>query len=83
MRGFQLWINLPASQKMKPASYKDIPAEDMQWLPLNEKAKLKLIAGTMTFNDETFHGAIEDKSMGIHNPKFVKKILENTIASLQ
>src|SRR5262252_8320518 len=28
MRGFQLWINLPAKEKMKPASYRDItPAE--------------------------------------------------------
>src|SRR5512140_2789502 len=28
MRGFQLWINLPASEKMKPAAYRDIdPAE--------------------------------------------------------
>jgi nitrate/TMAO reductase-like tetraheme cytochrome c subunit len=26
---------------------------------------------------------VNDKSMGIHNPKFVEKILENTIASLQ
>jgi hypothetical protein len=25
----------------------------------------------------------EDRSMGIHNPKFTKKVLENTIASLQ
>jgi hypothetical protein len=25
----------------------------------------------------------EDKSLGVHNPKFVKKILQNTIASLQ
>ncbi len=26
MRGFQLWINLPAREKMKPAAYRDIPA---------------------------------------------------------
>jgi len=26
MRGFQLWINLPAAEKMKPAAYRDIPA---------------------------------------------------------
>jgi hypothetical protein len=26
---------------------------------------------------------IEDKSQGVHNPKFVEKILENSIASLQ
>jgi len=25
MRGFQLWINLPAAVKMKPAAYRDIP----------------------------------------------------------
>ena len=25
MRGFQLWINLPAAEKMKPAGYRDIP----------------------------------------------------------
>jgi len=24
MRGFQLWINLPAKEKMKPANYRDI-----------------------------------------------------------
>src|SRR5919199_2055432 len=28
MRGFQLWINLPAAEKMKPAGYRDIdPSE--------------------------------------------------------
>ena len=26
MRGFQLWINLPAALKMQPAGYRDIPA---------------------------------------------------------
>src|SRR5215467_5041736 len=29
MRGFQLWINLPAKEKMKPAGYRDIQAEDI------------------------------------------------------
>ena len=26
MRGFQLWLNLPSREKMKPARYRDIPA---------------------------------------------------------
>jgi len=30
-----------------------------------------------------FISIIEDKSLGVHNPKFVEKILENTILSLQ
>ncbi|HMA98876.1 MAG TPA: pirin family protein, partial [Wenzhouxiangella sp.] len=25
LRGFQLWLNLPAAEKMQPASYRDIP----------------------------------------------------------
>jgi hypothetical protein len=27
--------------------------------------------------------AVEDRSMGIHNPKFVKRLLQNSIESLQ
>jgi hypothetical protein len=26
---------------------------------------------------------VEDRSLGVHNPKFVQKLLENTIESLQ
>ena len=29
MRGFQLWLNLPAAEKMKPAGYRDIQPEDI------------------------------------------------------
>jgi quercetin 2,3-dioxygenase len=29
MRGFQLWINLPAKEKMKPAGYRDLQASDI------------------------------------------------------
>ena len=29
MRGFQLWINLPAKEKMKPAGYRDIQAAEI------------------------------------------------------
>src|SRR3974390_3467249 len=29
LRGFQLWINLPSQEKMKPAAYRDIPASQI------------------------------------------------------
>src|SRR3954453_23189144 len=29
MRGFQLWLNLPSGEKMKPAAYRDIGASDI------------------------------------------------------
>ena len=40
MRGFQLWINLPAAEKMKPADYRDIPAAEMPWHDLADGIKL-------------------------------------------
>lgn len=47
LRGFQIWLNLPAKDKMQPAFYKDVPAEEMPWQPLNEQAEIKLIAGSL------------------------------------
>src|SRR5207248_1556079 len=45
MRGFQLWINLPAKDKMKPASYRDLDASDIQEVKLGVKGKVRIIAG--------------------------------------
>lgn len=45
LRGFQLWLNLPARDKMKPAHYEDIPAARMPWQPLDSGGQIKLIAG--------------------------------------
>lgn len=46
MHGFQLWLNLPAKEKMKPAAYRDIPAAE---IPLVEGDgwKARLIAGEL------------------------------------
>ena len=45
MRGFQLWINLPAKEKMKPAGYRDIqPAEIPEVKFAGGRAKI--VAGT-------------------------------------
>jgi redox-sensitive bicupin YhaK (pirin superfamily) len=45
MRGFQLWINLPAKEKMKPASYRDIPPEQIPEVALPNGGRVKVIAG--------------------------------------
>src|SRR5262245_59105353 len=50
MRGFQLWLNLPAKEKMRPAAYRDIPAKEIP--AVREKgAEVKVIAGK--FRDTT------------------------------
>lgn len=45
MRGFQLWINLPAAEKMKPASYRDIAASEIPEVTLDSGGMARVIAG--------------------------------------
>jgi len=58
MRGFQLWVNLPAAEKMKPASYKDIPAEDIPVAEL-DGGRIKVIAGNFATDDGDVVGPIQ------------------------
>ena len=44
MRGFQLWINLPAKEKMKPAGYRDIQPSEIPEVPL-ASGSLKVVSG--------------------------------------
>ena len=44
MEGFQLWLNLPARNKMMPAWYKDFPAGDIPEAE-REGVKVRVIAG--------------------------------------
>ena len=57
MRGFQLWINLPAGEKMKAAAYRDIPPEQIP-VAQGEGWRVKVIAGTFIQGDEVVTGAV-------------------------
>ncbi|MFI4866462.1 MAG: pirin family protein [Steroidobacterales bacterium] len=58
MRGFQLWINLPAKEKMKPAHYRDIPAQQIPDVQLSSGANIKVIAGTVRLDGESIPGPV-------------------------
>jgi redox-sensitive bicupin YhaK (pirin superfamily) len=62
MRGFQLWINLPANEKMKPASYRDIPPNEIPTVNLATGGTAKIIAGTLDVNGEQHAGPIQGLS---------------------
>ena len=47
MWGFQLWVNLPASDKMTAPRYQDIPAEDIPQVELAEGVNARVIAGEL------------------------------------
>jgi quercetin 2,3-dioxygenase len=59
MRGFQLWINLPAREKMKPAAYRDIQADEIPVVDLPGGGRVKVIAGTMTQGGAATAGPIQ------------------------
>jgi len=45
MRGFQLWINLPAAEKMKAPAYRDLQPADLPVVDLPDGTRVKVIAG--------------------------------------
>lgn len=61
MRGFQLWINLPAREKMRPAAYRDIPADKLPTEDLGHGVQLKLIAGRAEVAGKSLAGAINSQ----------------------
>ena len=60
MRGFQLWLNLPAKEKMKPAAYRDIGSKDIPIVSLSEKGQVKVIAGRLGATTGPIHGGSTD-----------------------
>jgi hypothetical protein len=59
MRGFQLWLNLPAKEKMKPAAYRDIAATEIPGVS-RKGVKVRIIAGTLDGTVGAIHGGSTD-----------------------
>jgi len=59
MRGFQLWLNLPAKEKMKPASYRDIASSEIPSVS-KDGFTVKVIAGKLGEATGAIHGGSTD-----------------------
>ncbi len=57
MRGFQLWVNLPAKEKMTPATYNDIAADDIPVYKIGQVV-IKSIAGKLRTKGIELVGAV-------------------------
>jgi len=62
MRGFQLWINLPAAEKMKPAAYRDIRPEEIPQAALPGGGEARVIAGSITVDGHEVAGPVQGLS---------------------
>ena len=47
MWGFQLWVNLPASDKVREPRYQDIPAADVPEVSLADSVDVRIVAGEL------------------------------------
>ncbi|MBI4193666.1 MAG: pirin family protein [Betaproteobacteria bacterium] len=59
MRGFQLWLNLPAREKMKAPAYRDIQPAEIPVLDLPGGGRAKVIAGTLVTGAERTPGPLQ------------------------
>lgn len=59
MRGFQLWVNLPAKEKMKPASYQDIQPDQIPRIDLPDGGEIKVVAGYVEIDGNHISGPIQ------------------------
>jgi redox-sensitive bicupin YhaK (pirin superfamily) len=59
MRGFQLWVNLPSREKMKPAGYRDIDPSEIPMVALPDGGSAKVIAGTLQSGGLSVPGPIQ------------------------
>ncbi len=58
LHGFQLWINLPAKEKMKPPHYQEFAAAEIPHVPLAEGGYIKIIAGEYVTETQKISGAV-------------------------
>jgi redox-sensitive bicupin YhaK (pirin superfamily) len=65
MRGFQLWLNLPATEKLLPAHYRDIPAAEIPEATLPSGGRAKVIAGTLELAGQRISGPVNAPGAGL------------------
>ena len=76
MRGFQLWLNLPSAEKMKPAAYQDIPSGKIPVIDMAPGAKAKVIAGSIAAGGKQAVGPIGAQGGLSTDPRYIDFHLE-------
>ena len=56
MEGFQLWANLPASEKMMSPRYRDVKSKEIPEISLENGVRIKIICGTV----DDVRGPVQD-----------------------
>lgn len=80
LHGFQIWLNLPAAEKMKPAAYQEIVSADITEQKLPDGGIVRVIAGKVIINQHRLQGPLPEIST---QPVFLDvKLTENETVEL-
>jgi len=60
LHGFQIWLNLPAAEKMKAAAYREILSADIAELQLEDGGLVRVIAGSVSIRNQLLRGPLPD-----------------------
>ena len=63
MQGFQLWVNLPAKDKMVEPRYQEIAPQDIPVVELAQGVRVKVIAGALAKTRGPIHGIATDPTL--------------------
>ncbi|WP_456295213.1 pirin family protein [Vibrio sp. AK197] len=58
LHGFQIWINQPASDKMKPAKYHDFQPETITEYKTDKVGLVRILSGDLTLDGERLQGPL-------------------------
>ncbi|MFT5691045.1 MAG: redox-sensitive bicupin YhaK (pirin superfamily) [Oceanicoccus sp.] len=58
LHGFQIWLNLPAAEKMKPAAYRDIRSASITEKKLADGGLIRVIAGNVKVENTKLSGPL-------------------------
>ena len=59
MHGFQIWLNLPSTDKLKPASYRDIRSHEIA-RHCGAGSQIRVVAGTITVEEVVLNGCLPE-----------------------
>lgn len=75
MRGFQVWLNLPAHSKMQKPAYRDIPSAEFKVQQL-DGLQAKVIAGSVRVNGQTLVGLVQREDT---NPVYLDLVFDTPL----
>ena len=86
LHGFQLWLNLPANEKMKPAAYRELKQSSLPRLVLSGGGEIVAVAGNVIVLNKkgelkSIHGPLPQMTT---NPVFLDlKLIPNETTTLE